>query len=321
MTVRTALVAAAMLAAFCVDALAQGYPARPVRIIIPNPPGGIDAYARVMMPRFGEDLGQPMVVENRPGASGIIGSEIVARAPADGYTLLYATSAILVSVPFFTRNMPFDVLKDFTPVSQLVGIVSTLSVNAASPFKSVADLVAYAKKNPGKLSYGSTGIGTLPHLNGEILKVTAGIDLLHVPFKGTQQLMTEMLAGRIDVDLTGMAAVSPHAASGKLRILAVLGPARFPPKGDIPSISETFPGYREAPVWTALLGPAGMPRPIVERLHGAAVKALAHRDVQAGYERLSLKTIGGRPEELAEVLRSESDQVGRLVKRLNIQPE
>lgn len=317
----TSILVGTALAICCGMSTAQNYPTKPVRLIIPNAPGGIDLYARVMLPKFAEDLGQPVIIENRPGAGGIIGAEVVAKSPADGQTLLFATSGILVTVQFLNKNMPINTQKDLAPISLMLGIVSTLSVNAQSPIKSVADLIAHAKRNPGKLSYGSSGIGTLPHLNGEIFKVTAGVDLLHVPLKGTAQLMTEMLGGRTDVDFSGLSAVGSHAASGKLRILAVVGSSRFAPIGDIPSINETYPAYQDAPSWIGLLGPAGLPRPLVDRLHGAVSKAMALPEVRAGYDKQGLRVIASSPEELGAAIRVGSDQVAKLVKTVGIQPE
>ncbi|MFM9971217.1 MAG: Bug family tripartite tricarboxylate transporter substrate binding protein [Burkholderiales bacterium] len=300
---------------------AQTYPVKPVRLIIPNAPGGIDLYARVMTPRLGEELGQPVIVENRPGAGGIIGAEAVAKSPADGYTLLFGTSGILVTVQFLNKNMPLNIQKDLTPISQVLGIVSTLTVNAQSPINSVADLVTHAKRNPGKLSFGSSGVGTLPHLNGEIFKVTTGVDMLHVPLKGTAQMMTEMLAGRTDIDFSGLGAVRPLATSGKLRILAVQGGTRFAPIGDIPSINETYPNYRDAPSWIGLMGPAGMTRPLVDRIHGAVAKSMGSSDVRAAYEKQGLRIIASSAEELANAIKTGSEQMGALIKAVGIQPE
>ncbi len=305
----------------CGVSSAQPYPAKPIRLVIPNAPGGIDLYARVMTPRLGEDLGQPVIVENRPGAGGIIGAEAVAKSPADGYSLLFATSGILVTVQFLNKNMPLNTQKDLTPISQVLGIISTLSVDAQSPLMSVADLVTHAKRNPGKLSFGSSGVGTLPHLNGEIFKVTAGVDMLHVPLKGTAQMMTEMVAGRTDIDFSGLGAVRPQATSGKLKILAVLGASRFAPIGEIPSMNETYPNYRDAPSWIGLLGPAGMQRPLVDRIHGAVVKSMTSPEVRAAYDKQGLRILSSNPEDLAAALRSGAEQVGKLVKAVGIQPE
>ena len=317
----TRVIAGLALAVSCGLSSAQPYPAKPIRLVIPNAPGGIDLYARVMTPRLGEELGQPVIVENRPGAGGIIGAEAVAKSPADGYSLLFATSGILVTVQFLNKNMPLNIQKDLVPISQMLGIVSTLSVNAQSPLMNVADLVTHAKRNPGKLSFGSSGVGTLPHLNGEIFKVTAGVDMLHVPLKGTAQMMTEMVAGRTDTDFSGLGAVRPQAASGKLRILAVLGASRFAPIGEIPSMNETYPSYRDAPSWIGLLGPAGMQRPVVDRIHGAVVKSMASPEVRAAYDKQGLRILASNPEELAAALRSGAEQVGKLVKAVGIQPE
>lgn len=310
-----------MLPLACGMAVAQGYPSKPVRLIVPNAPGGIDLYARVMTPRLGEELGQPVIVENRPGAGGIIGAEAVAKSAPDGHTLLFGTSGILVTVQFLNKNMPINTQKDLAPISLVLGIVSTLTVNAQSPFHSVNDLASFAKRNPGKLSFGSSGVGTLPHLNGEIFKVAFGVDMLHVPLKGTAQMMTEMVAGRTDTDFSGLGAVRPQVSAGKLRILAVLGNSRFAPIGDIPSINETLASYQDAPSWIGLMGPAGLPRPLIERIHSAVAKTVASPDVRAAYEKQGLRIIASSPEELATAMRNGTDQVGKLVKAVGIQPE
>lgn len=300
---------------------AQPFPAKPIRLVIPNAPGGIDLYARAVFPKIAEELGQPVIIENRPGASGIIGAEFVSKSAPDGYIVLFATSGILVSAQFLNKNVPINMQRDLTPISQMLGIVSTITVNANSPFRTVADLVAHAKKNPGKLSYGSSGIGTIPHMNGEIFKDVTGVDMLHVPTKGTAQLMTEMLAGRLDVDFSGLGAVTPYAATGKLRIIALQGNARFAPAGDVPSINETYPNYRDAPSWIALMGPAALPRPLVDRLHTSVVKSMSLPEVRASFDKMGLRILASTPEELAAALRSGSEFVGRLVKTIGLQPE
>jgi tripartite-type tricarboxylate transporter receptor subunit TctC len=314
------IVAVALWAA-SVAAHAQAFPVKPIRLVIPNAPGGIDLYARVVFPRMAEELGQPVIIENRPGASGIIGAEFVSKSAPDGYNVLFATSGILVSAQFLNKNVPINMQRDLTPISQMLGIVSTITVAASSPIRTVTDLVNHAKKNPGKLSYGSSGIGTIPHMNGEIFKDVTGVDLLHVPTKGTAQLMTEMLAGRLDVDFSGLGAVTPYASTGKLRIIALQGNARFGPAGDTPSINETYPNYRDAPSWIALMGPAALPRPLVDRLHASVVKSMNLPEVRASYDKMGLRILASSPEELAAAMRSGSEFVGKLVKTIGLQPE
>ena len=302
-------------------ATAQTYPVKPIRVVVPNPAGGIDAYARAFQPKFAEIIGQQMVLENRPGASGAIGAENIARSAPDGYSLLFATSAVLVTSPFLNKTLPYDPIKDFAPISNLLEPVDVIAINAALPFKTVRELIDYAKANPGKLTFGSSGVGSVPHFDGELFKGAAGVDLLHVPFKGIAQIIPELVSGRIDVAFPGMGSIGSQAASGKARILAVLGATRFARLPDVPSITDTLPGFRPAPLWFGMFAPAATPRPIVQRLHAAFTAALNVPEVRAQYEAGGFRVIASTPEELAARIRADSELTAGLVKAVGLKPE
>jgi tripartite-type tricarboxylate transporter receptor subunit TctC len=300
---------------------AQSYPVKPIRVVVPNPAGGIDAYARVFQPKFVEHFGQAMVLENRPGASGAIGAENIARSAPDGYSLLFATSAVLVTSPFLNKSLPYDPIKDFAPISNLLEPVDTIAVNAALPFKTVKELIDHARANPGKLTFGSSGVGSVPHFDGELFKAAAGVDLLHVPYKGIAQIIPELVAGRIDVAFPGVGSVGPHAASGKARILAVLGTQRFSRLPDVPSITDTLPGFRPAPLWFGMFAPAGTPRPVIQRLLASFNFALNVAEVRANYESGGFRVIASTPEELAARMKADTELTAGLVKAVGLKPE
>jgi tripartite-type tricarboxylate transporter receptor subunit TctC len=309
------------LLCLALESFAQTFPVKPIRVVVPNPAGGIDSYARVFQPKFVEIIGQQMLLENRPGASGAIGGENVARSAPDGYSLLFATSGVMVTGPFLNKSLPFDTVRDFAPISILLEPVEVLAVHAALPFKSVKDLIVYAKSNPGKLTFGSSGMGSVPHFDGELVKGAAGIDMLHVPYKGIAQIIPELVAGRIDVAYPGIGSVMPHVTSGKVRMLAVLAPTRFARQPDVPSITETLPGFRPAPLWFGMFAPAATPRPIVQRLHSAFVAALNSPEVRANYESSGFRVIGSSPEELSARMKADSELTAGLVKAIGLKPE
>ena len=269
-----------------------------------------------------EFLGQPLVIESRPGASGAIGAQNVAKSAPDGYSLLFCTSAQIVSNPFLIRDLPYDPIRDLTPVSMLVEPAdTTLSINVSIPANNVRELIDYGKKNPGKLSYGSSGVGSIPHFTGELFKLAAGIDMLHVPYKGVAQIMPELMAGRVDVAFAGLGFVGPTIASGKVRALAVLDPRRYARLPEVPSIVDTLPGFRSAPLWFSVFGPAGLPRSVAGRLHEAFAKTAQTPEVRATLEERGMKVIVSSPEELAASIKSDIELTARLVKQLGLKPE
>jgi len=305
----------------CTAAHAQPFPAKPIRMIVPFPPGGIDPAARLMGPRMTEALGQPIVIENRAGANGNIGSDFVARSPADGYTLLFATSSTLITGVFLSKSIPFDPLKDFTPVSNLYEPLHTLAVHVGLPVRSAKELIDYARSNPGKLSYSSSGVGSVFHLNSELFKQAAAINVVHVPYKGIAPAMADVGEGRVEVGLAGYSNFRPLLAANKVRLLAVLEPRRYARLPELPALEELLPEFRKAPSWIGLLAPARLPRPVLERLHAAAIAAVKSPELQKYFEENSNLTIGNTPEEFTAQMRADMDRTARLVKAIGVQPE
>ena len=309
------------LCAGWISAQAQTFPAKPIRMIVPFPPGGIDPVARLMAPKMAEALGQPIVVENRAGANGNIGSEIVARSPADGYTMLFATSSTLITGVFLSKTLPFYPLKDFTPVSNLYEPLHALAVHVALPVKSAKELIDYARRNPGKLSYSSSGVGSVFHMNSELFKQAAAIDIVHVPYKGIAPAVADLGEGRVEVGLAGYSNFRPLLAANKVRLLAVLEPRRYPRLPDLPALEELLPAFRKAPSWIGMLAPARLPKPILDRLHAAAVGAVKSPELQKYFDENSNLAIANTPEEFAAQMRADMDLTARLVKAIGIQPE
>lgn len=318
-----ARIALCFAAAACVAApfavFPQAYPLKPIRLIVPYPPGGIDPYARVLGPKMNEELGQPVVIENRPGANGFIGSEQVARAAPDGYTIVFATSSTLVAGVLMSKKPPFEPVKDFTPIINIFEAVQTLAVHNSLPVNSVKELIDYAKKNPGKLSYNSSGIGSVFHLNGEMFKMATGVNIVHVPYGGTGPMAADFAAGRVEVCFPGITNILPFM--DRVRVLAMLEPKRHAKFPNVPTLAEILPGYQKAPSWIGILGPANVPRPIVDRLNAAGAKALNEPDVRKFFDDRGSVIIGGTPEEFAATMRSNLKVTAELVKRIGLQPE
>jgi tripartite-type tricarboxylate transporter receptor subunit TctC len=318
-TLRTML--AAMALTLPLAAFGQAYPTKPVRIVVPYPPGGIDPYLRIMMPKMTEVMGQPIVVENRPGANGIIGADVVVRSPADGYTLLFATTSTLVGGTLMIKAASFDPVKDLTAIVGLFESLRTLTVSAALPVTNVRELIEYAKANPGKLSFGSSGVGSAFHLDGEIFKEAAGIDIVHVPYKGSAPMSTAITTGEIAIGVASYNNIVAAWKAGKVRLIAVMERKRSPVIPDVPTVAETLPGTYKGVGWTGILGPAGLPRPIVMRWHAAAKAAMEAPDVVAYHRKMGTDIHVTSPEETAESLRAGLKQISTLMKKINLQPE
>jgi tripartite-type tricarboxylate transporter receptor subunit TctC len=299
---------------------AQSYPVKPVRIVAPYPPGGIDVYIRQLAPKMSEFLGQPMVIDNRGGANGIPGTDNVARSAPDGYSLLFAVASTLVAGQFLNKNVPFDTVRDFTPIIPILDTRHGMAVFASLPLNSVRELIDFAKKNPGKLSYGSTGVGSTVHLENEVFKALTGTDILHVPYKGTAPMMTDALAGRFDISINGMNFVKPQVDAGKLKMLAVLERHRNKEFPNVPSIVEIVPDFRKPPNWAAIFGPAGLPRPIVDRVHAAVMKTVELPEIRRYIEQ-SADVVMTAPDQFATQIREDIAWTARVVKDLGIQPE
>jgi tripartite-type tricarboxylate transporter receptor subunit TctC len=293
--------------------LAQ-YPTRPIRVLIPQPPGGAnDNIARVIGPPLGDALGQPLIVENRPGANGNLAMEIVARAPPDGYTLLLGADAQIVVNPHFYSQLSFDTMKDLAPVASLVNTQMVLAANPALPVRNLQEFIDYARRARPPLAYGSIGNGSLHHLVMEMLKQRAQIDLLHVPFKGGGPATIALLAGEISVAFGGNS-VTGHVRAGKLRALAVAGKQRSAAFPDVPRLAEFYPGFEVTP-WLALFAPAGVPGPVMTRLREATNTLLADPAMAERIRRVGgLEPYVSTPDEFAALLRAEYARYGEIVK-------
>lgn len=294
---------------------AQPYPSKTVRIVVPLAAGGTgDTLGRLLAEGLAQMLPGTVIVENRPGSGGVIGTEAVARSPADGYTLLATSSSTLISGPLISKDVPFDTVRDFTPVTLFYRTVSAIVVKSSLPVNSIAELVDYAKRNPGKLSYGSSGIGSAQHLDGEIFKLATGANMVHVPYKGGGPQAQAVVAGEIDVSFHPLQQVRPHMAAGKVRGLALYGAGqRFAGLPALTEMSEIIPGYTTTPSWVGMLGPAGMSPPVAGRLSAAIIKALNAPDVRPKLEENAVMT-ASRPEEFAASIKVDLEKAAKLVK-------
>ncbi|MBM3358337.1 MAG: tripartite tricarboxylate transporter substrate binding protein [Betaproteobacteria bacterium] len=294
------------------SALAQGYPSKPIRLIAPYPPGGgIDASARIIGQALTEQLGQQVIVENRAGATGRIGTEFVAKAPADGYTLLLGSGAPNAVIPSVTPNLPYDAINDFAPIS-LVGTTDyTLVVHPSLPARSVKELIALAKANPEKLTYGSSGTLSNTHLAGELLKQLANVNIIHVAYKGTGPALVSVLTGETAVSFGGGPAAAPHVNAKRLRALATTGSKRR--ASGLPTISETLPGY-DVNQWYGVLAPAGTPRAVLERLHKEIVRAIANPKIAQLFTNLDTDATSNTQEEFSALIRSEIEKWRKVIK-------
>lgn len=312
----------ALACALSLAAQAQGqYPTRPVRIVIGFPPGGgIDIVARILAPKLGEALGQSVVVENRPGANGVVGMDTVAKAPPDGHTVFLGTLGNFSVNPSFYPNLPFNAETAFAPLTQLASVAFFLYANPGLPVKNVAELASFAKANPGRLNFASSGNGGLPHLAGEMLASAIGAPMVHVPYKGSAPALSDVMAGQVQLTIDAAAIGLQHLRSGKLRALATTSPRRLAFAQDIPTVSETLPGY-EVVNWYGMALPAGTPREIVMRLNAEIVRAMALPDVKEKMVAQGTDPVGTSPEEFGAFVRSESVKWTRVIRQANIRPD
>ncbi len=291
------------------------YPNQSIRMVVPYPPGGpTDITARVVAAEMSKTLGQSVVIDNRPGASGMIGSEMVTKAASDGYTLL-ANASIHVINPSVYPDMRFDAIKDFAPITQLAQVPLVLVVPANSPIKSVKDLVEYAKANPGKVNFGSAGSASAQHLAGESFKIAAGIQMQHIPYKGSAPALTDLAGGQLQLMFDSMPSATPMINSGKLRAIAVTTATRAKARPDLPTIAESgFPGF-DISTWYAYWAPKGTPADIVEKLSAAAAQALKNPEVIAKYEAMGAEPVGSTPKQFAAYVESEAKKWNDIVKK------
>ena len=303
-------------------ALSQTYPSKAIRIIVPFPPAsGLDTMGRLVSIKLGDAFGQAVVVENRAGANGMIGSELVARAAPDGYTLLTGTSSTHASSPFSIKNLSYDPVKDFTPIT--AGVTTTIVLAAANslPVNSIKELLAYARKNPGKLTYSSSGTGGALHMVAEMFKSTFSIDILHVPYKGSAPAIMALATGEVTLAFNGTSESVALARAGKIRILAVAEPKRYVHLPDVPALGEVLPGYERPPGWFGFFGPPGMQKPVLSRLNSEIVKALNTADVRDKLDQIGLTVIGNTPEEFASMLKRSIELYGQAAKLAGVKPE
>jgi tripartite-type tricarboxylate transporter receptor subunit TctC len=315
-----ALVFAAAMTLLPALLAAAAFPARPVRLIVPFPPGAFnDQLARTLSQKLGERWNQPVVVDNRPGASTVIGTDLAARAPADGHTLLIVSFAFAVN-PSLHRTLPFDTAKDFTPVVLAAGTPNLLVVHPGLPARSVKDLVQLARERPGALDYATAGNGTSNHLCTELFKSLAGVDLVHVPYKGSAPAVTDLLGGQVQVMFDNAPNVLPHVRAGKLRALAVSTAARSAFAPDLPAVAETVPGF-DVEVWFGVVAPAGVPREVIGQLNADINRVLALPEVKRRFAEQGVRVIGGSPEAFGAYLQAQMRRWAKVVQDAGLQVE
>jgi tripartite-type tricarboxylate transporter receptor subunit TctC len=314
------LVAAATFALALV-AHAQPYPAKPVRLVVPFPPGGpTDVVARGMAQKMSEGLGQAVVIENRGGAGGALGTELVAKSPADGYTVLLGTIGGLAVAMSLLPNRGYDTLRDFAPITQAVNVTNILVVHPSVPAKSVKELLAIARARPGQLNYASSGNGTVTHLAGELLKLIGKVDIVHVPYKGGSPALTALVSGETDMSYENSLIILPQIKAEKVKALAVTGAKRSPLLPGLPTIGETLPGY-SASGWYGLVAPAATPKDTLAKLNAAAIRALRAPEVVERLSNQGAEPVGNSAEEWGGFIRSEIEKWAKVVKAANMKAD
>ena len=315
--------AASMVVMFGIagSALAQNYPNRPIRIVVVSTPGGsVDTMARVVGPKLAERWGQQVIVDNRPGAGGAIAAELVARSPADGYTLIMGTVASLATNVSLRKSLPYDPVRDFAPITLVATQNLMLLIHPSIPATSVKELVALAKRQPGQLSFASAGNGTGGHLSGELFKLLAGIDMLHVPYKGVAPALIDVISGQVSMTFASILSGHPHARSGKLRALAVTGAKRSPAVPELPTMIEAGVKGYESATWYGLLAPAGTPPDIVAKLNAEVVSILKQPETHERLSKEGADPVGNTPAEFGKFIRSEIAKWGKVIKAAGIKP-
>jgi tripartite-type tricarboxylate transporter receptor subunit TctC len=303
------------------QALAQSWPARPVRFVVPFPPGGsTDVAARTLADKLTRALGAQFIVENRAGGGGAIGTTAVARAAPDGHTILFAADPV-TTLFLVVKNLEYDTVRDFAPVTQVTTQPLAVAVHASVPAATVQELVAYARANPGKLSFAHSGTGTGQHFSGELLKKMAGLDIVHVPYKGGGPAVQDLVAGQVPMGVLGSTPLIPHHKSGRIRILAFTSKDRFAPMPEIPTLHESgFTGF-DTSQWLGLLAPRGTPAEIIERLHAATASALSLEDVRERLAQAALQPVGNTPRQFEAVIRADIERWTKLAQELGIQTQ
>lgn len=296
-----------------------GYPSRPIRLVVPFTPGVLDALGRSIGQKITDKYGQQIVTDNRPGAGTIVGSEIVARARPDGYTFLMITTTFAIN-PGLRSKLPYDPERDFTPVTQIDAVYNILVTGASSPLASIADLIATAKAKPGSLTYASAGTGTAPHIATELLKLTAAVDMTHVPYKGIPEAATDVISNRVSMLMTTTASAAPFLKAGRLKALGVSSAKRLPTLPDVPAIAETLPGF-QADAFRGLVAPGGTPQPIVRLIAAEVAQAIRQPDIRARLLADGTEPIGSTPEVFAAFLKAETQKWAKVIKSAGIRPD
>ena len=305
---------ALLAASLALAASAQTYPAKPVHLIVPFPAGGAtDILSRALSVELGRKLGQPVIVDNKPGAGGTIGALVVAKAAPDGYTLLLTTSSTHSIGPAVNPKIPYSVETDFTPIVYVGSSPQLLVVPNSSPAKTLREFIDYARRNPGRLNYASSGNGTISNLSTEVFKQASGTFLVHIPYRGTGLAIPDLVSGKVDLLIDSLVSGMPHVKDGRVRALAVTSPRRTVLAPDLPTVAEVLPGY-ESVNWFGIYGPAGLSPEIVKKVNQAANAALAEAEVRERFVRLGAETVGGTPEAFATVVRAETEKWRKIVR-------
>ncbi|RUP25382.1 MAG: tripartite tricarboxylate transporter substrate binding protein [Curvibacter sp.] len=313
--------AATGLAAGGAGAFAQAYPAKPIRLVVPYPAGGgTDILARILATQLAQNWGQPVLVDNKPGASGMLGNDLVAKAAPDGYTVLVSITAMIQS-PALYAKVPYDVLRDFAPVSQLATSSDLFIVPSSSPARTLAEFIALAKSRPGKLNYGTYGNGTSSHMHGELLKMAAGIQLISVPYKGAGPEVNDLLGGQLDSAFVDVTSITPHLRSDRIRVLAITGTQRHPALPEVATLGEQGLKGFESNGWFGVFLPAGTPRPIVDKLSAEVQRIVAGNELNTRLRAMGLTPVGGTPEQLQAVLTNDLPKWERIVRDARISIE
>jgi tripartite-type tricarboxylate transporter receptor subunit TctC len=309
------------LAFAMVPAWAQTWPAKPVRFIVPFPPGGsTDVAARAVAEKLSRALGQQVVVDNRGGGGGAIGTVEAARAAADGYTLLFVADPV-ITLHLVVKNVQFDMQRDFAAITQVTSQPIAVAVHSSVPVKSVQELVAYAKASPGKLSFAHSGTGSGQHMSGELFKKMAGIDIVHIPYKGGGPAVQDLVAGQVPMGVLGSTPLIPHHKSGRIRIIAFTSKERFPPMPEIPTLHESGLAGFDTTQWLGILAPKGTPAEIVSRVHVETAKALALPEVKERLAQAALQAVGSTPKEFEALIRADLERWSAIARELKLEPQ
>ena len=301
------------VATWCMPGHAQEYPSKPIRLVVPFPAGGAtDIFARTLSQKLAEKIGSAVVIENKPGAGGTLGSDLVAKSVPDGYTILLATSSTHSIGPNLNPKMPYDAVRDFTPIGQVGNAPSIMLVPNSSPAKTIQEWIELAKKNPGRLNYASSGNGTIVQLTAELFKSQAGLFVVHIPYKGTALAMPDLISGKVDVLFDSLPTGLPHVKDGRLRALGVTSAQRTSMAPGLPAISEVLPGY-ESTTWFGLFGPQGMRPELVSRVNTAAMQALNDPEVKDKLQRLGIEAMGTSPAQFTSMLAAESAKWKKII--------